>query len=87
MRSASYSDPLKVLENVLAPYRGNGPAGLPLPRFVGGLVGYLSYETIRAFEPRVGAAKGPGLGLPDSRFMLVDSLLVIDHVEKVPTEN
>jgi len=81
-QSAPYLDPLDVLENVLAPYRGEGPAGLPLPRFVGGLVGYLSYETIRAFEPRVGAAKGPGLGLPDSRFMLVDSLLVIDHVER-----
>jgi len=80
--SAPYSDPLRVLEDVIAPYRGEGPAGLPLPRFVGGLVGYLSYETIRAFEPRVGAAKGPGLGLPDSRFMLVDSLLVIDHVER-----
>ena len=80
--SAPYADPLDVLEETIAPYRGSGPAGLPLPRFVGGLVGYLSYETIRAFEPRVGAARGAGLGLPDSRFMLVDSLLVIDHVER-----
>lgn len=80
--SAPYRDPLEVLEDVIAPYRGEGPAGLPLPRFVGGLVGYLSYETIRAFEPRVGEARGKGLGLPDSRFMLVDSLLVFDHVER-----
>jgi anthranilate synthase component 1 len=80
--SAPYSDPLTVLEEVIAPYRGEIPPGLPLPRFLGGLVGYLSYETIQAFEPRVGSAAGKGLGLPDSRFMLVDSLLVFDHVER-----
>ena len=55
---------------------------LPLPRFVGGAVGYLSYEAVRAFEPRVGLAAGSGLGSPDARYMLVDSLLVFDHVER-----
>ena len=53
-----------------------------LPRFLGGAVGYLSYEAVRAFEPRVGAAPGRGLGLPDGRFMLVDGLLVFDHLER-----
>ena len=78
----AFSDPLQVLESVLEPYRGVTLPGLPLPRFLGGAVGYLSYETVRAFEPRVGEAAGPGLGMPDARFSLVDSLLVFDHVER-----
>src|SRR5215211_756559 len=78
----AFSDPLQVLEGVLTPYRAVTLPGLPLPRFLGGAVGYLSYECIRAFEPRVGAADGPGLGMPDGRFALADSLLVFDHVER-----
>jgi anthranilate synthase component 1 len=56
--------------------------GLQLPRFVGGAVGYLSYEAVRSFEPRVPSAPGPGLGLPDGSFMLVDSLVVFDHLSR-----
>jgi anthranilate synthase component I len=55
---------------------------VPLPRFTGGAVGYLSYEAVRVFEPRVGEAAGPGLGLPLGNFMLVDGLLVFDHLAR-----
>ena len=55
---------------------------LPLPRFTGGAVGYLSYEAVRAFEPRVPSAPGPGLGLPDGVWMLTDALLVFDHLAR-----
>ena len=75
-----YDDPLLPLEALLSPYRGLSAPGLP--RFLGGAVGYLSYEAVRAFEPRVGTAPGAGLGLPDGRFMLVDGLLVFDHLER-----
>ncbi len=55
---------------------------LPLPRFSGGAVGYLSYEAVRAFEPRVPSAPGPGLELPDGKWMLTDALLVFDHLAR-----
>jgi anthranilate synthase component 1 len=81
-RQVSYADPLTVLAETLASYRSDRLPDLPLPRFLGGAVGYLSYEAVRAFEPRVGLAPGPGLGLPDGRFMVVDSLLVFDNLER-----
>ncbi|MDP9366537.1 MAG: anthranilate synthase component I [Chloroflexota bacterium] len=82
-REVPAGDPLAALADFLAPYRP--PAGVPglaLPSFVGGAVGYLSFEAVRAFEPRVPEAAGPGLGLPDGMFMLVDALLVFDHLAR-----
>ena len=75
-------DPLTFLESTLARYQSQTVPGVQLPRFVGGAVGYLSYESVRAFEPRVGLAAGPGLGYPDAHFMFVDSLLVFDNVSR-----
>ena len=75
-------DPLAFLEEALARYQSQSVPGVQLPRFVGGAVGYLSYEAVRAFEPRVGLAAGPGLGYPVAHFMLVDSLLVFDNVSR-----
>lgn len=78
--STSFSDPLVALDEILADYRSRlDPA---LPRFTGGAVGYLGFESIHYFEPRVGSAEGPGLGLPDGKFMLADSLVVFDHLER-----
>jgi len=77
-----YTDPLDVLARYMARYRGHDVPGSALPRFVGGAVGYLSYETIGAFEPRVQPAAGPGLGLSDGSFMVVDALLVFDHLAR-----
>ena len=80
--TSPYQDPLHALADMLAPYQALEVPGLQLPRFVGGAVGYLSYEAVRSFEPRVPSASGPGLGLPDGMFMLVDSLLVFDHLAR-----
>ena len=66
----------------LARYRAPEMPDLPLPRFTGGAVGYLSYEAVRAFEPRVPSAPGPGLDLPDGVWMLTDALLVFDHLAR-----
>ena len=81
-RTEAFSDPLAALQSVLKPYEGATYPGQALPRFTGGVVGYLSYEAIRYFEPRVGLAGGPGLELPDGRFLLVDTLLVFDHIAR-----
>jgi anthranilate synthase component 1 len=48
-----------------------------MPRFSGGLVGYLSYEMMRYFEPSV--ALDPHLDLPDAIFLLADTLVAFDH--------
>jgi len=50
-----------------------------LPRFSGGAVGYLAYETITRFEELPSPDSDP-LSLPESLFMLVDTILVFDHV-------
>ncbi len=78
--STPYVDPLDPLAAIVAAYRALPAPGLP--RFLGGAVGYLSYEAVRGFEPRVGAAAGQGREMPDGRFMLVDRLLVFDHLER-----
>ena len=52
-----------------------------LPRFHGGAVGYLAYDIIRYFEPRVPEPPKDPLGLPESLFMFNDTLLVFDHLK------
>ncbi|MFN3974120.1 MAG: anthranilate synthase component I [Dehalococcoidia bacterium] len=71
-------DPLKVIERQLSPYHLVPVPGLP--RFHGGAVGYLSYEVVRYFEPRVPAPRADTLGVPEALFMLADTLLVFDHL-------
>jgi anthranilate synthase component 1 len=44
-------------------------------------VGYLAYETVRRFEELPSPSSDP-LGLPESFFMFVDSLLVFDHATR-----
>lgn len=72
-----YSDPLVVLGSYLSDYR---PVRLPdLPLFVGGAVGYLSYETVGYFEtlPCPAAAD---YDMPEGFWMFVDTLLIFDHL-------
>ncbi|MFM8593388.1 MAG: anthranilate synthase component I [Chloroflexota bacterium] len=80
--TVSCADPLTAIADLTADHRSMDVPGSTLPRFSGGAVGYLSYEAIRAFEPRVSAASGIGLGLPMGTFMLVDGLLVFDHIAR-----
>jgi anthranilate synthase component 1 len=78
---SSYEDPLIALQELIAPFRAATNARLP--RFTGGAVGYLSYDAIRRFESRVPKAQKPGLGLPEARFHIADTLVVFDHLERV----
>ncbi|MEI7646518.1 MAG: anthranilate synthase component I, partial [Chloroflexales bacterium] len=73
-----YDDPLLVLDSYLNAYR---PVRLPnLPIFVGGAVGYLSYEAARYFE-RLPVPAERAYDMPDSWWMFVDTILVFDHVK------
>jgi len=76
----SYQDPLTALGNVLSGYKAESDPDLP--RFTGGVVGYLGYESVRRFEPRVGRGRGDGLGLPEARYHLADTLVVFDHLQR-----
>ena len=74
-------DPLAHIERELSRFRVAPVPGLP--RFHGGAVGYLGYETVRHFEPRVPAPEPDPLGLPEAIFMFTDTLLVFDHLQHV----
>ena len=71
------TDPLPAITAELDKYRLVPVDGLP--RFCGGAVGYLSYETATRFEELPSPEADP-LGLPESLFMFVDTMLVFDHV-------
>ncbi len=70
-------DPLNLVEKEFAQLRPVSIAGLP--RFHGGMVGYLSYEVARYFEKLPCPDQDPQ-GLPESVLMLADTLLVFDHI-------
>ena len=71
-------DPLAALRavatEVTAPVKG-------IPRFHGGAVGYLGYETARHFE-RLPVAAGAPPPMPESAFLRADDLAVFDHVTR-----
>ena len=70
-------DPLRLVEEELGRHTLVSIPGLP--RFHGGAVGYVAYDAVRYYEPVPPPASDP-LGLPESVFMFVDTLLVFDHV-------
>ena len=71
------ADPLPPIKTELARYT---PVAVPgLPPFHGGAVGYLSYEVVRHFEELPSPDIDP-LALPQSVFMLADTVLVFDHL-------
>jgi len=72
--------PLQVLKNILAGYR---PADIPaLPRFWGGMVGYMTYESVSFLEaiphrwPREKAL---------AHFVIPDQLLIFDNIRHTLT--
>ena len=52
-----------------------------LPRFTGGAVGYLGYDTSAWFEPTAARAGAAPLDREDAGFMLFDTVLAFDHVQ------
>jgi anthranilate synthase component 1 len=71
------ADPLSVLRDAMSQYR---PVCDPtLPRFTGGAVGYIGYDSVAQFD-RVPLCPRPGLGWPDMVMMVADTLIAFDHV-------
>ena len=74
---ADTHDPLTALRQLLGRYRAVNVSSLP--RFTGGMVGYLSYDVVRHIERLPSLAK-EDLDLPDALFLLTDTLLIFDNV-------
>lgn len=72
-----YTDPLVVLESHVNSYRPIRLADLPL--FVGGAVGYFSYETVCSFED-LPCPDPADYHMSTGLWMFVDTLLIFDHL-------
>ena len=73
-------DPLTLIEAEMRAYH---PATLPdMPPFIGGAVGFLSYEYIHRIEPSVPPAPNDELGTPLLYYMITDSVIIFDHVKQ-----
>jgi anthranilate synthase component I len=70
-------DPVERIRRELASHAAVRVDGTP--RFSGGLVGFLSYDAVKLFEPRVPIAREDELGFPDALFMDFDRLVVFDN--------
>jgi anthranilate synthase component 1 len=79
-------DPTRFLQNELSRF----PAvHVPnAPRFTGGLVGYLGYESVRFFEPTLSGKMGGGTStslsanIPDGIYLLADTIVAFDHARR-----
>jgi anthranilate synthase component 1 len=71
------TDPLAVIEKLMSGFKPAQVKGLP--RFYGGLVGFMGYDSVRFFESL--PDKNPDeLKLPDAVFILTDTILLFDHI-------
>lgn len=79
-RFIAETDPLDEIKKLMQDFRPVQLKGLP--RFYGGLVGYIGYDAVRFFE-KIPDKNPDDLRLADFMFILTDTLLVFDHVNHV----
>jgi len=72
-------DPIEVLKREVTHSRPVDVKGLP--RFSGGLVGYIGYDMVKFFEV-LPDYKKPGIDLPDMFFMVADTMLIFDNLRQ-----
>jgi anthranilate synthase component 1 len=70
-------DPIARVRAALATHRAIRVPGTP--RFSGGLVGHVSYDAVKLFEPRVPIARPDELGFPDVLLMDFDEVVAFDN--------
>ena len=71
-------DPLLPLEQEMARFKAVSVPGVPA--FTGGAIGYVAYDAVRHFEPRVVPPESDVLGIPEAIFLFCDSMVVFDHI-------
>jgi len=73
----SNTDPFDFLRKLLAQYQ---PVAVPeLPRFYGGVVGFIGYDMVRFFE-KIPGPKPDKLKIPDLFFFFTDTLVIFDNL-------
>jgi len=80
IESIQTSDPLQYIED----YREQIQVEFneDLPKFIGGLVGYFSYDCIRYIEPKLKEQEpSDPLGTPDALFMVSEEVAIFDNVD------
>ena len=84
-------DPTYFLQEEMSRFKFIPQAGVP--RFIGGLVGYLGYESVRFFEPTLKskmsgrAERSEPIGersrsVPDGIYLLADTVIAFDHARR-----
>jgi len=73
------SDPTQFLQAELERFPAQPRPGAP--RFSGGLVGYLSYESVRYFEPTLTGGM-QAAEMPDGIYLLADTVIAFDHARR-----
>jgi len=83
-------DPTYFLQQEMSRFKFNPQAGVP--RFIGGLVGYLGYESVRYFEPtlkphmnraeRSDPIEERSRSVPDGIYLLADTVIAFDHARR-----
>ncbi|MCC7363571.1 MAG: anthranilate synthase component I [Dehalococcoidia bacterium] len=71
-------DPLVPVQEELDRYREVRLPGLP--QLTGGAIGYVAYDAVRHFEPRMAREQDDPLGIPESMFLFSDTMVVFDHL-------
>lgn len=72
-------DPTSFLQEEMARFNLTPQSGLP--RFIGGLVGYLGYESVRHFEPTL-IPQMRASEIPDGMYLLADTVVAFDHARR-----
>jgi anthranilate synthase component I len=72
-------DPTRFMQAEMARFPANRVPNAP--RFTGGLVGYLSYEAVRYFEPTL-ASQMQDAPIPDGIYLLADTIVAFDHARR-----
>jgi len=76
-RATMKRKPLLKLRELLSNYRGERVHGLP--PFIGGAIGFFSYDFVHQFEKLPREAKND-LAIPDAYFIFVDRVVAFDHL-------
>jgi len=76
-RFITAESPLEEIKKIMKGFKAVKISGLP--RFYGGLVGFMGYDMVRFFE-EIPDDNPDDLRLPDAVFVLTDTILIFDHV-------
>lgn len=72
-------DPLQTLQAELSQHRVVTTPDFNIPSLSAGAVGYLSYDCVKYFEPKVDRPLKDNLRIPEALFMLYDTIVALDH--------